>query len=71
MAWRPRVIATVDELEAIAVDDDADVPALKGWRRQFFGEQALELKHGHLALTFDGKRVVVRPVEPEPRAKRG
>jgi ribonuclease D len=66
-----KVIATVDELEAIAIDDDADVPALKGWRRQFFGEQALELKHGRLALTFDGKRVVVKPVDPDPRVKRG
>jgi ribonuclease D len=66
-----KVIATVDELEAIAIDDGADVPALKGWRRQFFGEQALELKRGRLALSFDGKRVVVRAIEPEPRGKRG
>lgn len=60
-----KVLATVDDLEAIALDDDADVPALKGWRRQFFGEMALKLKHGALALTFDGKRVVVREVEPQ------
>ena len=32
-----KVIATVDDLEKIAADDDADVPALKGWRRRFFG----------------------------------
>jgi ribonuclease D len=60
-----KVLATVDDLEAIALDDEADVPALKGWRRQFFGEMALKLKHGALALTFDGKRVVVREVEPQ------
>jgi ribonuclease D len=66
-----KIIATVDELEAIAIDDDADVPALTGWRRQFFGEQALQLKRGELALTFDGKRVVVRPIEATPRGKRG
>ena len=42
-----KVIATVDELDRIAADDEADVPALKGWRRELFGEKALALKHGH------------------------
>ena len=36
-----RIIASSDDLERIAADDRADVPALKGWRRQLFGEQAL------------------------------
>src|SRR5262249_36502055 len=41
-----KVIATVDDLESIAADDEADVPALHGWRRELFGERALALKHG-------------------------
>ncbi len=41
-----KMIATIDDLEAIAGDDKADVPALQGWRRKLFGERALELKHG-------------------------
>jgi ribonuclease D len=53
-----RVIATVDELEAIAADDDADVPALKGWRRAMFGERALALKAGKLSLAVERGRVV-------------
>jgi ribonuclease D len=53
-----KVIATVDELERIAADDEADVPALKGWRRELFGEKALALKHGKLALAVDKGRVV-------------
>jgi len=53
-----KVIATVDELDRIAADDDADVPALKGWRRELFGEKALALKHGRLALAVDNSRVV-------------
>lgn len=52
-----KVIATVDELEKIAADDNADVPALKGWRRELFGEAALKLKNGTLALGFNGKHV--------------
>ena len=53
-----KVIATVDELDRIAADDDADVPAMKGWRRELFGEKAIALKHGKLALAVDKGRVV-------------
>ncbi len=57
----PKVIATVDDLENIAADDAADVPALKGWRRELFGNKALALKRGELALAVEKGRVV--PVE--------
>jgi ribonuclease D len=53
-----KVIATVDDLDRIAADDDADVPALKGWRRELFGDKALALKHGRLALAVEKGRVV-------------
>jgi ribonuclease D len=53
-----KVIATVDDLDQIASDDTADVPALKGWRRELFGEKALRLKHGQLALAVERGRVV-------------
>jgi ribonuclease D len=52
-----KVIATVDDLERIASDDDADVPALRGWRRELFGEKALALKSGRVALAIDKGRV--------------
>jgi ribonuclease D len=53
-----KVIATVDDLEQIAADDNADVAALHGWRRELFGEAALALKHGRLALAIEKGRVV-------------
>lgn len=53
-----KVIATVDDLEQIAASDQADVGALHGWRRELFGEAALKLKHGQLALAIDKGRVV-------------
>jgi len=53
-----KVIATVDDLDRIAADDEADVGALKGWRRELFGEKALALKHGRLALAIERNRVV-------------
>jgi ribonuclease D len=54
-----KVIATVDDLERIAADDRADVAALTGWRRELFGEKALALKHGRLALAIENGRVTV------------
>ncbi|WP_353187020.1 ribonuclease D [Bosea sp. (in: a-proteobacteria)] len=55
----PKIIATSDDLEAIASDELSDVPALKGWRRKVFGEKALALKSGQLSLRIERGRVVV------------
>jgi len=52
-----RLIATSPDLEKLAADDEADIPALKGWRRTVFGESALRLKHGELALVLENGRV--------------
>ncbi len=57
-----KVIATVDDLDRIAADDNADVPALKGWRRELFGERALALKHGQVALSIERGRVVTTEI---------
>ncbi|HEY2137397.1 MAG TPA: ribonuclease D [Xanthobacteraceae bacterium] len=53
-----KVIATVDDLDRIACDDNADVAAMHGWRRELFGEKALALKHGKLALAVVENRVI-------------
>src|SRR5436309_8518970 len=53
-----KVIATVDELDRIAADDEADVPAMSGWRRELFGNKALALKQGRLLLAIEKGRVV-------------
>ena len=54
-----RVIATVDDLERIASDDRAEVAALRGWRREMFGDRAIALKRGHLALAVEKGRVIM------------
>ncbi|THD80966.1 MAG: ribonuclease D [Phenylobacterium sp.] len=63
-----KLIATVSDLELIANDDKADSAALKGWRREAFGEDALRLKRGELALVLDGARVRVVEVRRAPKA---
>jgi len=60
-----KLVASSADLELIAADDDADVPALKGWRRELFGADALALKHGREALTIEGKSIRVVPVPEE------
>ena len=62
-----KLIATVADLEQIANDDEASTAALKGWRREAFGEDALKLKRGELALVLDGARVRVVEVRRAPR----
>jgi ribonuclease D len=52
----PRLLANSDDLERLAAGD-TDVPALQGWRREVFGEQALALRAGRVALGVDGRRV--------------
>jgi len=63
-----KLIATMGDLEKIASDDAADTPALEGWRREAFGEDALKLKRGELALVLDGARVRVVEVRRAARA---
>ncbi|MBT5459271.1 MAG: ribonuclease D [Rhodospirillaceae bacterium] len=57
-----KLIANSEDIESIAADDGADVPALHGWRREIFGEDALALKQGRLALTTMGSKVQVVPL---------
>jgi ribonuclease D len=59
----PKLLATSDDIDRLALDDEADVPALHGWRRVVFGEDALRLKHGGIALGVDGKRIKMIPVQ--------
>jgi ribonuclease D len=63
-----KLIATVADLEKIASDERADSAALRGWRREAFGEDALKLKRGELALVLDGTRVRVVPVRRAAKA---
>ncbi len=62
-----RIIASTEDLERIAADDGADVAALKGWRRKLFGDQALALKRGELALSMSRRGVVAMRFDPAPQ----
>jgi len=55
-----RLIASADDVERIAAfGEDADVSALNGWRRRVFGEDALKVRKGELALAVNGRKMVL------------
>lgn len=59
-----KLVASAEDLETIAADDSAPVKALAGWRREIFGNDALALKHGKLALTVRQNRIsLVEPLD--------
>ncbi|MEM1283840.1 MAG: ribonuclease D [Pseudomonadota bacterium] len=60
-----RVIANADDLEAIAIYGEADVKAMQGWRRDLFGDMALKIRSGDMALGIRGKRAVLVPMNGE------
>ncbi len=55
----PKLIATAEDLEIIARQSAPDLPALKGWRGELFGNDALALKRGELALAVQKGQIVV------------
>lgn len=52
-----KLVATSADLDALAAGE-RDVPALKGWRREVFGNDALQLCDGKVGLAVKGQRVV-------------
>jgi ribonuclease D len=57
----PRIVANSSDLDAIAMDDAADIPLLKGWRRKLFGETALRIKAGEMAIVLENGKPRVLP----------
>ncbi|MFT6772355.1 MAG: ribonuclease D [Paracoccaceae bacterium] len=52
-----KLLASSDDLTVIAIDDIPDVPAMKGWRREAFGNLALQLKNGEIALSANARGI--------------
>ena len=59
----PKLVANSDDIDRLASEDSPDVPALHGWRRDVYGNDALALKRGGVALGVDGRRIRLISVE--------
>lgn len=57
-----KLIANTDELEKLAVEETDNLPVLHGWRREVYGEAALKLKRGELALAIRKGRLEAIPL---------
>lgn len=55
----PKLLASAAEIDAVAIDDNADVPLLHGWRREVFGNMALDIKHGKACIGMENGRAVL------------
>ena len=58
-----KLIATSADLEVIARSSDPHVPALEGWRREIFGNAALDLKNGKVAIGIKNNKISLIPLE--------
>ena len=67
----PKLLASTSDLDLLAADDDAAIKGLTGWRYDIFGQQALKLKHGQLALSIEQRQIVLKEVAPEGRELSG
>ncbi len=58
----PRLIASAEDIERLAAEDEPDIQALAGWRREIFGADALALKAGRVALGVQGRHITLLPL---------
>jgi ribonuclease D len=61
-----RLVASADELDRLAAGK-RDIAALRGWRREVFGSDAVDLIEGRLALSLAGDQAKLIPIAP-PKA---
>ena len=63
----PKLIATVDDLKEIATKDKPNTKAIVGWRKALFGNNAMKLKNGKIALSIKGKTIIqIHSLEAKP-----
>ena len=58
-----KLVASAGDLERMAADPGADIAALRGWRRAMFGDDALALMRGDMALTGEDGRLALVELE--------
>lgn len=62
-----KVLASSDDIDRLAAEgEEADVPALHGWRREVFGDRALQLVRGEIALKFERRKIAVFETHKHP-----
>ena len=60
-----RLIASAADIDQLANDPEDDMAVLRGWRRDAFGDDAMKLIRGEIALSAGRSGVQVVAIEPE------
>ena len=59
-----RLVANARDIEQLAAfGERAEIAALKGWRREIFGQDALDMLRGKIALRLEGENVVAERLD--------
>ncbi len=58
----PKLVASSDDIDRLAAENAPDIPALHGWRLEVFGQDALALKDGKVAIGVEGRRIKLLPI---------
>ncbi len=62
----PRLVANAADIEMLAAfGEKSDVACLKGWRREAFGDDALDMLAGKIGLRLEGREVVAKRISPD------
>jgi ribonuclease D len=62
----PKLVTSSADVELLAAfGEKADIPSLKGWRRELFGEDALKIRTGEYGLAVRGKQLVLAELKTE------
>jgi len=56
-----RLVASSDDIDRLALEEAPDIAALHGWRLEVFGNDALALKQGRVAIGVAGRRIKLIP----------
>ena len=53
-----KLLCSTEDIESLAIEDKPDIPAMKGWRYDMFGKDAIEIKTGKLSIGLNGNKIV-------------
>ena len=56
----PKLLASASDIDALAVDDNAKIPLMEGWRFEKFGKLALEIKQGQAFIGLANGRAIIK-----------
>ncbi len=58
-----KLIATGSDIDCLAEEDEPDIRALKGWRYEIFGKDALAVRDGRLGFAVRGGKLITVPMD--------